>query len=356
MSYRTALSDVLTEVVAPAAETTRTQGRFPRAAVTALGRAGLLGLTVSPECGGGGLGLREAADVVARTARVCPATAAVLQSHYPAVAVIEAYGSPWVRTEIAAGRHLASLALAESEAEGGRRERGRGRPGPGDGGPGGRGARTGARGFGPGAGGDVTRAGADAFGGGAAVPGAAGDGPEAGDGVPGAEDGVPGAGHGVPGAEGDRLGVEICETQLLVPRSVATRSGGVVALRARKERVVAAGEADTYVWSSRPLTAPDGLTLWAVPAHAPDLFVPARPGALGPRGSATSSVFADPVLVPAEAMLGADGGGLDLVLRTVLPWLLELRAAAGTGRPPALDLGDVMLGGPRRPADSLAAS
>ncbi|WP_246203734.1 acyl-CoA dehydrogenase family protein [Streptomyces tailanensis] len=298
VSYRTALAEVLTRVVAPCAELTGTEGRFPRGAVTAFGATGLLGLTVSTEFGGAGLGLPEAAEVVARTARICPATAAVLRSHYTAVAVIESYGSPWLRGEIAAGRHLSSLALAE-----------------------------------------------------------------------------------------DTTGEQEAEAHLLMPRCTAFRSGGVVALRARKRQVVAAGEADSYVWSSRSLGVPDGLSLWGVPAHAPDLFVPARPDDSGPPGSATSTVFADPVLVPADAMLGKDGGGLDIVLRTVLPWLRELWAAGAgelhlaadaglgladgslatdTGRLPvdgslAVDgaresAGHLSAGVPRRPADSLAPS
>lgn len=66
-------------------------------------------------------------------------------------------------------------------------------------------------------------------------------------------------------------------------------------------------------------------------------------------------MFADPVLVPADAMLGADGGGLDIVLRTVLPWLLELQAAVGAeAAHPAV--ADVSLRSARRAADSLAAS
>jgi alkylation response protein AidB-like acyl-CoA dehydrogenase len=266
VSYRTALSEVLSTVIEPTAEATGTTARFPRASVTALGRAGLLGLTVSTEFGGAGMGLSDAAEVVARIARVCPATAAVLQSHYAAVAVIESYGSAWVRGEVAAGRHLGSLALAED----------------------------------------------------------------------------------APGEQG-------AQGEFWASRSTAARSGDVVALRARKHQVVAAGEADSYVWSSRPLTAADGLTLWVVPAHAPDLFVPARPDGGGPGGSATSTVFADPVLVPADAMLGRDGGGLDIVLRTVLPWLLELQAAVG-----AEAVHPAVAGAPlraaHRAADSLAAS
>ncbi|MFF8945939.1 acyl-CoA dehydrogenase family protein [Streptomyces sp. NPDC014864] len=242
MSYRSALTPVLSSAIASSAQQASVSARFPRASVAALSEAGILGLTVCADLGGGGLGLTEAAEVVTLVSRLCPATGAVLRSHYAAVAFIEEYGSPWVRRKVAAGHHLSTLALADAD----------------EGGPGGAGPRT----------------------------------------------------------------------------SAARRAGGVVALHARKRDVVGAGEADSYIWSSAPVAdGGAGQTLWLVPADAPGLHVPARPSGAGPRGSGTATVCADPVLIPADAMLARDDGGLDGVLSTVRAWLAALPA---TDTEPAL--------------------
>ena len=115
------------------------------------------------------------------------------------------------------------------------------------------------------------------------------------------------------------------------PVSTATREGGDVRLDARKSWVTAAGEADSYVWSSKPLAAAGPMTLWYVPADAPGLDVPAPFDGLGLRGNASSPVTAAGVSVPESAMLGADGGGLDLALTVVLPFFLVLNASASVG-------------------------
>jgi alkylation response protein AidB-like acyl-CoA dehydrogenase len=115
------------------------------------------------------------------------------------------------------------------------------------------------------------------------------------------------------------------------PLGTATRRGDTVRLDAQKSWVTAAGEADSYVWSSRPLATDGAMTLWLVPSDAFGLGVPAPFDGLGLRGNASSPVSADGVEVPVSAMLGIDGAGLDIALSGVLPWFLVLNAAASIG-------------------------
>ena len=109
-----ALEQIINDVVAPAAITTDEQGAFPRPAIDALGQAGILGLTASPDVGGGGGGMREATEVIERLAGTCGSTAMIVLMHYAAAAVIEATGPKDVRQAIGAGRHLTTLALSET--------------------------------------------------------------------------------------------------------------------------------------------------------------------------------------------------------------------------------------------------
>jgi hypothetical protein len=80
----------------------------------ALGQAGLLGLVSDRSVGGLGGGLREAAAVVERIAQDCPSTAMVVCMHYAGTVLIEKHGTQAVRREIAAGRHVTTLAWSRS--------------------------------------------------------------------------------------------------------------------------------------------------------------------------------------------------------------------------------------------------
>jgi len=89
-------------------------GTFPQTAIEAARKAGLFGLLSRPDVGGHGLPLRAAGAVVERVARECGSTAMVLTMHWCGAAVLEAFGDRTVRADVAAGRHLSTLAFSEA--------------------------------------------------------------------------------------------------------------------------------------------------------------------------------------------------------------------------------------------------
>jgi isovaleryl-CoA dehydrogenase len=115
------------------------------------------------------------------------------------------------------------------------------------------------------------------------------------------------------------------------PMSSATADGDDVRLDASKSWVTSAAEADSYVWSSRPVAADGPMTLWSVPADAAGLTIGDTFDGLGLRGNGSVPVQAAGVVVPASARLGDDGAGLDLALGSVLPWFLVLSSAFSLG-------------------------
>jgi len=238
-SYRDTLLRVINEVVAPGATEVDASAKFPRVQIDALAAAGILGLTVPADCGGGGAGLRAAADVVRELGSVCASTAMVVTMHYAAVAALSAAGDKETLSAVAAGTHLSTLAFSE----------------------------TGSR------------------------------------------------------------------SHFWVPLSTAAvdGDGASVRLDASKSWVTSAGHANSYVWSSRPVSADGLMTLWRVPASADGLTVEGPFDGLGLRGNSSSPVSAAGVRVPLTAMIGADGAGLDLALAAVLPYFLICSAAMSAG-------------------------
>lgn len=238
MSYLGVLAPVLADVVGPAAPEIDRTGAYPRAALDALGTAGLLGLISSQEVGGMGEGQRAATAVVQAIAQHCGSTAMVVMMHYCATAVLEAFGPVAVREAIAGGDYVATLAFSE----------------------------VGSR------------------------------------------------------------------SMFWAPMSTATPAGeGTVRLEAEKSWVTSAGQADGYVWSSRPLAAEGPSTIWLVPADAPGLKVGAPFDGLGLRGNSSSPMTAAGVEISASTMLGADGGGFDVMLMSVLPWFQVMNAGFAVG-------------------------
>jgi alkylation response protein AidB-like acyl-CoA dehydrogenase len=93
------------------------RGRFPAESIAALGSAGLMGLCVPAALGGRGAGPRAFAAVVEELATACSSTAMVYVMHVSAQQAIASSSLLGSRDEvlgqIAAGKHLTTLALSE---------------------------------------------------------------------------------------------------------------------------------------------------------------------------------------------------------------------------------------------------
>lgn len=120
-------------------------------------------------------------------------------------------------------------------------------------------------------------------------------------------------------------------SQFWAPLSTARADGDDVVLDASKSWITSCGEADSYVWTSQPLHAEAGASLWLVPSRTPGLAIAAPFDGFGMRGNASSALTATAARIPRSALLGQDGGGLDIALSVVLPWFQVLNAACSTG-------------------------
>jgi alkylation response protein AidB-like acyl-CoA dehydrogenase len=106
---------VADEVIAPHAKSVDGDGRFPSEAIEALGKAGLMGLTVPTEYGGLGQGHRMAVAALDEIAQRCASTGMVYLMHLCGVACYASrpdIAGDQLR-EAAEGRHLSTLAWSE---------------------------------------------------------------------------------------------------------------------------------------------------------------------------------------------------------------------------------------------------
>jgi alkylation response protein AidB-like acyl-CoA dehydrogenase len=121
MDHETAVSkakEIAGEMLWPAAGPDDKAGRFSTEAIDALARAQLFGLMLPAEVGGLGLGPRTATAVIAAFAESDASVAMVYLMHLCAAAAIVAArpnaGLTNIIAEIAAGRHLSTLAFSEA--------------------------------------------------------------------------------------------------------------------------------------------------------------------------------------------------------------------------------------------------
>jgi alkylation response protein AidB-like acyl-CoA dehydrogenase len=123
MNHESAVSkaaEIGSAVLAPAAAQNDKAGKFSDEAIRSLGEAGLLGLMLPTDVGGAGLGPRTFAAVIATIAEADASVAMVYLMHMLGTTAVasarsrSAQALAPVLKEIAAGRHLSTLAFSEA--------------------------------------------------------------------------------------------------------------------------------------------------------------------------------------------------------------------------------------------------
>jgi len=113
-----AASTIAKEVLSQHAADVDVRGRFPAEGMKALADAGLYGLCITKEANGKGESMRAFAGVVEELAGACASTAMIYVMHVSAAQAIAASAilgeRDSVLKEIAAGKHLTTLAFSES--------------------------------------------------------------------------------------------------------------------------------------------------------------------------------------------------------------------------------------------------
>jgi alkylation response protein AidB-like acyl-CoA dehydrogenase len=107
--------DIAERDIKPHADEVDAEARFPREAIEALGKAGFLGLTIAPEFGGMGQGLRVATAVLDEIGQRCASTGMVYLMHLAGVSCYNAAPDKtgnYLRAA-ARGEHLSTLAWSE---------------------------------------------------------------------------------------------------------------------------------------------------------------------------------------------------------------------------------------------------
>ncbi|CAN5349491.1 acyl-CoA dehydrogenase family protein [soil metagenome] len=116
MEHIEKIQKICADVVAPGASRHDKEGSFSTEAIEALSASGLMGLMVSKDLGGMGLGPRALAAVVSTLAEADASVAMVYLMHVLGATSIQTGGASFapILKDVAAGKHLSTLAFSEA--------------------------------------------------------------------------------------------------------------------------------------------------------------------------------------------------------------------------------------------------